>query len=116
MQFMWVDNWKQLKKLVLWSYLLYSHLLSSRHLPVTLRSCLIRNLPYLNSEHLCFLGCAYLFQLRQLRVIFRSLSLNAALTLARVFVCSRIQYTAMPSMVLSWGALHSFSACFVQLL
>jgi hypothetical protein len=89
-QFIWLGNWQQLKKI--------DPQAISADFPHFVFSTSVRNLGVVLdqeltfSEHLNLLSRVCFFQLRQLRVISRSLSPNAALALVHAFVCSRIDY------------------------
>ena len=89
-QFIWLGNGQQLKKI--------DPQAISADFPNFVFSTSVRNLGVVLdqeltfSEHLNLLCRACFFQLRQLRVISRSLSPNAALTVVHAFVCSRIDY------------------------
>jgi len=89
-QFIWLGNGQQLRKI--------DPQAISADFPNFVFSTSVRNLGIVLdqeltfSEHLNLLCRACFFQLRQLRVISRSLSPNAALTVVHAFVCSRIDY------------------------
>jgi hypothetical protein len=89
-QLIWLGNGQQLKKIDTQSI--------STFFPHFVFSTSVRNLGVVLdmeltfSEHLNLLCRACFYQLRQIRVISRSLSLNASHALVHAFVCSRIDY------------------------
>ena len=103
-QFIWLGTRQQLAKL--------DFNLLAVEFPLITFSTSVRNLGVILDQELCFskhlssLSRSCFYQLRQLRVIARSLSTSSASTLIHAFVCSRLDYcsslyTGLPQVHLS---------------